>query len=587
MAKTPQRNQVQAASAPRESAWDARFLRSAWAAPLGGLFTLGLLALIFAPLNVWPLAFVCLVPWLVTVGLVDSARPVYYISYLLGAAYFCTTIYWLFLVTGIGAAVLFAIFAVHFPLIACPVRHIVRRRRWPLAFTFPFIWVGSEAVRSMFLLPFPWNLLGHSQHKLLAMIQVSDLVGAYGVSFVVAAVNGALADVLLHRWMRVGDAPMARWKPRYSVAFATIVLVGTLGYGFSQLHAGKETMRDGPKVAVVQGNYPNYVDAESRANSPSHAKRANRYLELVDQAADAAPELFLLPETPWYMVLNHAYLQTHDGDGNAGSWSQSCDRAFRNRAESYNAYFVTGATSVVTTPLSLRSNESRYNSAFVYPPNGDRPARYDKIHLVMIGEYVPFRFGPLRFIYLWINRIGPFYSDDFEYSLSPGDEFKTFEMTARDGEKYGFATPICYENVMPYISREFVLDDDGTKRCDFLLNLSNDGWFPHTSELPQHLAASVFRAVENRVGVARAVNTGISCFVDPDGRIHDPVEVGGRTVGPDVDGFRISNVRVDSRITLYSRYGDWFALTCAILWGLAYLDYVMTRSLSRRTRKEA
>jgi apolipoprotein N-acyltransferase len=139
---------------------------------------------------------------------------------------------------------------------------------------------------------------------------------------------------------------------------------------------------------------------------------------------------------------------------------------------------------------------------------------------------------------------------------------------------------------MPYISRRFVIDEHGEKRCDFLLNLSNDGWFLHSAELPQHLAASVFRAVENRVGMARAVNTGISCFIEPDGRVHDPVAVGGKVVGPEVDGYRVARVTVDSRRTLYARAGDWFALLCIGLWIVFYLDYMLIRSVGQLQRKE-
>jgi apolipoprotein N-acyltransferase len=131
---------------------------------------------------------------------------------------------------------------------------------------------------------------------------------------------------------------------------------------------------------------------------------------------------------------------------------------------------------------------------------------------------------------------------------------------------------------MPYVSRRFVIGPDGKKRVDFLLNISNDGWFLHSNELPQHLAICVFRAVENRVGIARAVNTGISGFIDADGRIHDLVaDVRGRYHGPGVDGYSVSNVEVDARRSLYSRIGDVFAVLCCVLWGLAYLDYLVAR----------
>jgi apolipoprotein N-acyltransferase len=551
------------------------------------LLTLGLLNFSFAPFDAWPLAYVALVPWLLIVCGSASARRLYVLSYLLGAAFFATSIYWLFLVTSAGAIVLFVIFAVHFPLMACPLRHLVRRRGWRLAFVFPFVWVGSEAVRSLYILEFPWNLLGHSQHGLLAIIQVSDLVGAFGVSFVVAAVNGALADVLLHRWgwPQAARADFKAPKPRAGLIFAGVLLIAVLSYGIVQLQLGRKSQQVGPKIAVIQGNYPSYVG--DHPNLPSQRERADRYFELLDAAVEQAPDLVLLPETPWYMYLNREYLERTPRRNYYKMYDpHDCYEMFLERAQAYGTYIVTGAMSEVATPLELRATEQRYNSAFVFAPDGERPQRYDKIHLVMIGEYVPFRYGPLRFLYLWINRIGPFYSEDFEYSLNAGSAFTTFRMAASDKRSYGFATPICYENVMPYISRRFVLDDEGGKRCDFLLNMSNDGWFLHSSELPQHLAASVFRAVENRVGMARAVNTGISCFIDPDGHVHDMVTVGGRAVGPDVDGYRVAHVKVDPRVTLYTRYGDWFAVGCMLVWGLFYLDYVLARSLRRRQRKE-
>lgn len=581
------RNKSPQARPTPEAVGGLRNTHSYWVLIVAGLLTLGLLNLSFPPFDVWPLAYVCLVPWLVTVAACEFARRTYIISYLLGAAFFCTTIYWLFFVTAIGSVVLFSIFAIHFPLIACPVRHLVRRRGWRLAYTFPFIWVGSECVRSMFLLEFPWDLLGHTQHAVLPMIQIADLVGAYGVSFVVAAANGAIADVLLCRrgWPSAEDAPTCRGVPRGSLVFAGAVIALTLVYGGVQWWIGRDSMRDGPKIAIIQGNYPNYVD--NHPDEPTPRDRADRYFSLLDAAEQENPDLFLLPETPWFMYLNREYLE--QSGGRTTSWmysSRECYEAFRQRAIRYNAYVVTGAASVEPTPLDLKANERRYNSAFVFGPDGAPPQRYDKIHLVMIGEYVPFRYGPLRFVYLWINRIGPFYAEDFEYSLSAGDDFTTFAMSTPEGVSYTFATPICYENVMPYISRRFVLDSAGRKRCDFLLNLSNDGWFLHSSELVQHLAASVFRAVENRVGMARAVNTGISCFVDPDGRVRDMVTVDGRAVGPDVDGYRVAHVKVDSRRTLYSRWGDWFALACAILWIASYLDYVVARALAERRRKE-
>jgi apolipoprotein N-acyltransferase len=132
---------------------------------------------------------------------------------------------------------------------------------------------------------------------------------------------------------------------------------------------------------------------------------------------------------------------------------------------------------------------------------------------------------------------------------------------------------------MPYVSRRFVTGPDGEKRVDMLLNISNDGWFVHSNELPQHLAICAFRAVENRVGIARAVNTGISGFIGPDGRIYDLVtDARGRYHGEGIDGYSVSRLLVDPRHTVYSRTGDVFALACMVLWLVLYGDYFVART---------
>ena len=130
---------------------------------------------------------------------------------------------------------------------------------------------------------------------------------------------------------------------------------------------------------------------------------------------------------------------------------------------------------------------------------------------------------------------------------------------------------------MPYVSREFVTGDTGKKQVDLLLNISNDGWFGRGVQQPQHLAICVFRAVENRVAVARAVNTGISGFIEPSGRVHDLVTRAPDSPWPGNCGYSVAEVEVDSRLTAYSKYGDWFAWSCAVLWLAVFIDYWVAR----------
>jgi apolipoprotein N-acyltransferase len=559
-------------------------LRSPWA--LGGLLAASLLlqSVIYAPISLWPVAYVALVPWILVIGASVHARRVYVASYLLGLAFFLLNLTWIYPITAAGYVALCAYLAVYYPLAACPIRHAVRRRGVPLVVAFPVIWVGSEYLRSVVMTGFPWFLLSHSHYRVLSLVQVSDLVGAYGVSFVIAMVNGALTDLAFAQWRaRRTQARGARRRfAPGSVVAAAVVMVATIGYGQVQLH--RDTTRPGPRVAVIQGDYPLRVSGEGE----HPVVKAGRYFELLRRAASRQPDLFLLPETPWSMLLNAEFRELEPDPTGLVQWSRDCFRLLQQFATEHHAYVVTGSMSREPTPLDLRTEGWNYNSAYVFPPDGSPPGRYDKVHVVPFGEAVPFRFGWLRFLYIWLNNLSPYGQGGYEYSLVPGSEFRVFEMRAglQADRVYRFGVPICYEDVMPYVSRRFVIGPNGKKRVDFLLNISNDGWFLHSNELPQHLAICAFRAVENRVGIARAVNTGISGFIDADGRIHDLVtDVRGRYHGPGIEGYSVSTVDVDSRCSLYSRIGDVFAVLCCVLWGLAYLDYFVARTLGVRGQR--
>jgi len=526
-------------------------------------------SVIFAPISVWPVAFVCMVPWLILTARTTQAPRVYFYSYMLGLVSFLINMRWMYVATGWGYLALSLYQAAYFPLVACPVRHAVRRRHWPLAVAFPLIWTGSEMLRAVVVSGFPWFYLAHSQSGVLTLIQISDLVGAYGVSFVVAAVNGVIADVILVRLSSRSGTTAPAQSARFSVGFAIVLVAATVIYGQVQLHRGTTT--EGPKVAVIQGDYLVSVDGPDVKDRD----KMGTYFSMIEEAAKEKPDLFLLPETPWIMYLNPEARDFF-------KISRDTFAQFQRYATKGNAYVVSGSASLVQTPNDLLATERRYNSATVFGPDGAEPGRYDKIHLVYFGEVVPFRFGRLRFVYLWLNRIMPFNGADqgLEYSLTSGNEFRSFTMepASQRGRSYRFGVPICYEDVMPYVSREFVSGGSNEKRVDFLLNISNDGWYGHGSQQPQHLAICVFRAVENRVGIARAVTSGISAFIEPSGQVHDRVRGNPSQSWPGESGYAISRIGVDSRYSMYSRYGDWFAWGCALVWLLAYIDYWIARA---------
>jgi apolipoprotein N-acyltransferase len=193
---------------------------------------------------------------------------------------------------------------------------------------------------------------------------------------------------------------------------------------------------------------------------------------------------------------------------------------------------------------------------------------------------------------------------NFDYSLDYGSNYTVFGMTGgKDGQerpsKWRFGVMICYEDTVPEIARRFALDERGQKRLDWLVNISNDGWFVRfkekkmlpSAELPQHAAVCAFRAVENRLAVLRSVNTGISCVIDSLGRIRDgyadgtlPQEAMART---GMDGWLTDRIPIDNRTTFFSRYGEWLDFCCELCVILLIMVALSARFLHRRKGKSS
>jgi apolipoprotein N-acyltransferase len=191
------------------------------------------------------------------------------------------------------------------------------------------------------------------------------------------------------------------------------------------------------------------------------------------------------------------------------------------------------------------------NSAILLTPEGEFAGRYDKMHLVPFGEYVP-----LRDWLPFLEKLTPMARE-----ITPGPEAVVFELPLRNGRTVRFGVLICYEDVVPELVRVF-----RQKGAQFLVNITDEGWYRPPGELKQHLAMAVFRAVETRTTLLRAANTGISCFIDPRGVIYARVQkqVGGRARIRNVEGARSAPVRLTDQITPYVRFGDVFAWACLI-----------------------
>jgi len=570
-----------------------------------------LMSLLFEPFAYWPLAYFCLVPWLMAVVCSQRRGWMFLTSYLLGVCFFLFNFHWLWPVTNwppqgiplaslrvripVGTVLLALYLGVYFPVAAWLIRFLYRRCRVPLTLAVPIIWTSTEYVRAFLpIVPYDgrwqytglqWFYLAHSHYKILPMVQIADLAGAYGVSFVLAMMNGWITDLLVEPilWF---SPNLVRWnrRLRWLTCLAVGTLAATLIYGIFRLRT--EPLKPGPRIAVIQTDFPLFVSAGGWVNSANEIISEVTHL-ILDEAASAGPDIIVLPETTWPVPLNREFREASGYENKAvQAYAKACHERLKKLALQTNATLVVGAISVEPHPERPYLQEERFNSVFVYRPGEDEPQRYDKIHLVLFGEFVPFRRGKLHRLYRWINARMPWGQTGFEYSLTAGTEYKVFTAPAhtQGGQEYRFGTPICYEIVMSHACRAFCYGLEG-KRADLLINLSNDGWFQYKSELPQHLAVAVFRAIENRVGLARAVNTGISALVSPTGKIIKAMTKDGQWRKPAPAGWPlkwrgfvgvlVDEVPTDPRITLYVRWGDWLgklsllaAAVTAVLWWL-------------------
>jgi apolipoprotein N-acyltransferase len=362
----------------------------------------------------------------------------------------------------------------------------------------PALWVGSELARTYLFSGFPWGLLGYVPYRRLPLIQIAAWTGVYGVSFLLAVVNAALAWVLVRR---------TRAAALVGAAVVVAALAGALAVGLRGAPASAGTV----PVAVVQGN----IDQAIKWDKAYQQSTLETYAALTRQSAPGS-RLVVWPE-----AAVPAYL----------------------RYEPWVLGWLARLAGDVHTPLLVGAPDARedgaatrvLNSAFLVDAGGVE-ARYDKMHLVPFGEYVPLK-GLLFFVEAIAAEIGDF---------TPGRERVIFPLQGAP-----FGTVICYEVIFPDIFRRFVREG-----ARFMVNITNDAWFGDSGGPLQHLAMVPLRAVENGVAVARAANTGVSALVAPTGAI-----------GPELGLFQRGAFRVDVPLrageTFYTRFGDLFAYACA------------------------
>ncbi|MFM7058238.1 MAG: apolipoprotein N-acyltransferase [Planctomycetota bacterium] len=544
----------------------------------------------FTPLEWAPLAWIALIPLLQVARASILPRRCALWLWLAGFLGALAMLQWMRLghpAMYLALAALAAYLGCYFPVFIWLVRR-AGGRGLPLWCAAPVIWTALEYLRSWLFTGFSWYYLGHSQYQWTPLIQIADVTGAWGLSFLLAWFAGlAAASVPQRLLQRTGIQLSPAQTPPGTAAWLAfgIVFCGCWVYGLVRQQPA-DSFPPGPVVALIQGHFP----PELKHDNELVLTRYRVHNSLMQQSIPLQPDLVVWPETmfPWpersaapelsdTEILAQLPLDVVRDYGSESSLlvdqfrSGEVQQSLAGHSKAAGSALMIGLEAVVAHKDRLRL----YNSAAFIRPDLGYIGRYDKIHRVIFGEYIP-----LKDLFPWLTQLTPFGSG---FGIDAGEETAVFEYGG-----WRFVPLICFEDTVPRLVRRMAQERDAAGRSgDLLVNLTNDGWFRGSSELDQHLITAAFRCVENRIPMVRSVNGGISAFIDGDGRIRDPAKIlvmqePFEGVTPELTevkslrdpatgtwrrsfaGIILGQVPLDPRTSFYTRWGDWFPGVCVL-----------------------
>jgi apolipoprotein N-acyltransferase len=482
-----------------------------------------LLIFAFPKTDIWILSWIALAPLMLAL---DGKTPgaAFRTAYFCGVMFFLGTLYWFInMAASAGIPGYLAVLAIicivmytslYFGIFGFFYAVFNSKSLLEKMFLYASVWAALEFTRDWLFTGFGWLCLGYSQYKILPLIQIVDITGVFGISFLIVMVNFVLKEIISSRSIR------------REMVVAIVILLLVLGYGAVKLQQPSQS-KNTMTIAVIQPNVPQQIKWEESV-WPLTMKKLQRMTEEVTKG-EPKPDLIIWPETsfPGYI------------------WESP---------ELYNElkHFVGGLQTPLLFGAISKVNENYYNAAILLSAQGQAVKEYDKVHLVPFGEFFPF-----RNILTWLTDILGL--ADF----TPGKEYSVFPGLGSGNEKAHFSVLICFEDTIGRLARRFVQNG-----ANLLVNITNDAWFADSKEPFMHLQASVFRAVENRRGLIRAANTGVSCFIDKNGKIYNYLEHNHKKTF--VTASAVESVSLEQEQTFYTKLGDVFTYFCfgCILWGI-------------------
>ncbi|MEP6755604.1 MAG: apolipoprotein N-acyltransferase [Chthonomonadales bacterium] len=375
-------------------------------------------------------------------------------------------------------------------------------------------WTFMEWLRCQTGVAMPWSLSGYTQYRYLDVIQIADITGVFGITFLLAFLNMALVEIVLNCTQRKSTFKPINHIIRQGIVPISLVLA-CVAYGELRLHdiyTGSKT-----RISIIQ---PNDRAIKDIAPVPVDILMARataameRYSRMSDDAAKEHPDLIVWPEST-------SPLTAFGIPGIKKEWERI--------ALASHAWHLVGTDNPVDEHHS-------YNSAAIFNSTGQLSARYDKTWLVPMGEWFPLRFIP-----------GLQQAFDFPEDAAAGVGDQLMQIGPAKA-----SVLICYESVFPVIAR-----GRSARGANLLINITNDSWAGESSELQQHVAMSAMRCVETRRWMASSATTGITGFISPTGAI--------RGLAPYREGILTQDVTLLDGVTVYSRVGDTFVGLLVIL----------------------
>ena len=405
-----------------------------------------------------------------------------------------------------------------------------------LALLLAAAWTTLEWLRGWVFSGFGWNGLGVALHDNWPLIQIAELTGVAGLSFLIAFVN---VIILTTAYRLVVEARTRVMRPHFDFTFTMAAIVGVLVFGFraTQVPSAAKPLR----VTAVQSNVP-----QNQKFDPQFTRRIFdqfRRLSEIALRSNPPPELLVWPESsmPGPVLVD-----------------QESYKFVMDLAADADADFLLGTID--------EDGGDVYNAAILLSEGGERVQIYRKVHLVPFGEFVPGR----HTVPLLARIVGDQVPGDFK----AGKEHTVFTLTNGDVQ---VAPLICFEDTIGELARQFVVPTETSPGANLLVDVTNDGWFQHSAGSPQHLANAIFRCIETRRPMLRAANTGVTCFINQFGRVTQ--ELRDETGSTFTEGVLSGDIKVPSEheLTFYARHGELFAKVCGVITLIAIVLTSLTR----------